>query len=37
MNVDKIVMLRKVVCLLFLSYTVDLISGESLNMIISPQ
>lgn len=37
MNVDKIVMLRKVVCLLFLSYIVDLISGESLNMIISPQ
>ena len=37
MNVDKIVMLRKVVRLLFLSYIVDLISGESLNMIISPQ
>lgn len=37
MNGDKIVMLRKVVCLLFLSYIVDLISGESLNMIISPQ
>lgn len=37
MNVEKIVMLRKVVCLLFLSYIVDLISGESLNMIISPQ